>query len=73
MQMIMSAHLKKGRPGAPDASISAAERRIAERNERIILDLIKGRDTSADEESVAQELIALSHLRRRGPSGRTTH
>ena len=70
--MIMSAHLKKGGTGPLDTSISAAERRIAERNERIILDLIRGRDTEVEEEKVARELAALAHLRRRRRDGRTT-
>jgi hypothetical protein len=69
----MTSTLRQNRPEALDASISAAERRIAERNDRIILDLIRGRDTSADEEKVARELANLAHMRRRrsGPAGRT--
>ncbi|MBV8850898.1 MAG: hypothetical protein JOZ16_15085 [Methylobacteriaceae bacterium] len=50
---------------ALDASISAAERRIADSNERIILDLMRGRDTAADEERVAQDVATLTHMRRR--------
>jgi hypothetical protein len=66
----MTASLKHARVETLDASISAAERRIADRNERIILDLMKGRDTTADEEKVARELATLAHMRRRrAPSG----
>ena len=61
----MTSTLKHGRPEALDASISAVERRIAERNERIILDLIRGRDTSADEEKVMREAASLAHMQRR--------
>jgi hypothetical protein len=68
----MTSTLRQNRPEALDASISATERRIAESNDRIILDLIRGRDTSADEEKVARELANLAHMRRRrsGPGGR---
>ena len=68
----MTSTLKHSRADALDASISAAERRIAESNERIILDLMKGRDTSADEERVAREVATLTHMRRRrgAPAGR---
>ena len=68
----MNSTLKHSRTEALDASISAAERRIADSNERIILDLMKGRDTSADEEKVVREAATLAHMRRRrgGPSGR---
>jgi hypothetical protein len=56
-----------------DAFISAAERRIADRNERIILDLMKGRDTAADEEKVARDMFVLARMRgRRDVSGRRT-
>jgi hypothetical protein len=61
----MTAFFKPSRVGATDASISATERRIAERNERIILDLMKGRDTSADEETVARDLVTLARMRGR--------
>jgi uncharacterized protein (DUF2336 family) len=69
----MTASLKHSRPEPLDASISAVERQIAERNERIILNLIKGLDTSADEEKVVREAATLAHMRRRrgGNSGRT--
>jgi hypothetical protein len=68
----MTAFLKKGRPEAMDTSISATERRIADRNERIIVDLMRGRDTSADEEKVARDLISLARMRgrREGPGRR---
>jgi hypothetical protein len=69
--MAMTAFLKKGRPETADASISAAERRIADRNERIILDLMRGRDTAADEEKVAHDLMSLARMRgRREAPGR---
>lgn len=70
--MAMTAFLQKGPPETADASISAAERRIDDRNERIILDLMLGRDTSADEEKVARELVSLARLRgrRAGPGRR---
>ena len=72
--MIMTAHPKQGPLRVLDPSIVAAERRIAENNERIILDLIRGRDTSADEEKVAQDLVALARLRGgRGAGRRTPH
>jgi hypothetical protein len=61
----MTAFLKKGRPEAMDTSISATERRIADRNERIILDLMRGRDTAADEEKVARDLASLARMRGR--------
>jgi hypothetical protein len=69
----MTSTLKHSRPEPLEASISAVERQIAERNERIILDLIRGRDTSADEEKVVREAASLANLRRRrgGPTGRT--
>lgn len=68
----MTASLKHSRPEPLDASISAAERQIAERNERIILDLMRGRDTSADEEKVVREAATLAQMRRRrgGATGR---
>ena len=53
---------------AVEASISAAERRIADGNERIILDLIRGRDTSAEEERVARDLLSLARMRGRRTS-----
>jgi hypothetical protein len=72
--MIMTAHPKQGQSRVLDPSIMAAERRIAENNERIILDLIRGRDTSAAEEKVARDLVALARLRRgRGASRRSPH
>jgi hypothetical protein len=61
----MTSTLKHSRPEVLDASIWATERQIADRNERIILDLIRGRDTSADEEKVARDLTTLAHMRRR--------
>ncbi|MEA2831819.1 MAG: hypothetical protein QOG66_21 [Methylobacteriaceae bacterium] len=61
----MPAFLKPSRVEATDASISATERRIADHNERIILDLMKGRDTSADEERVARDLVTLARMRSR--------
>jgi len=61
----MASTFKHSPPEALDASISATERRIADRNEQIILDLIRGRDTSADEERVARDLANLAHMRRR--------
>ena len=63
--MAMNAFLKNNRPDTTDASISATERRIADRNERIILDLMKGRDTAADEEKVARDLASLARMRGR--------
>jgi hypothetical protein len=63
----MTSTLKHSRPEVLDASIWATERQIADRNERIILDLIRGRDTSADEEKVARDLTTLARMRpRRG-------
>jgi hypothetical protein len=56
---------RQNRAEAADASISATERRIADRNERIILDLMRGRDTSADEEKVARDMMVLARIRRR--------
>jgi hypothetical protein len=69
----MNSSVRQNRGEGLDASISATERRIAESNDRIILDLIRGRDTSADEEKVARDLTNLAHMRRRrgGPAGRT--
>jgi hypothetical protein len=69
----MTSTLKHIRPEVLDASIWATERQIADRNERIILDLIRGRDTSADEEKVARDLTTLAHMRRRrgSPAGRS--
>jgi hypothetical protein len=61
----MTAFSKASRAEAIDASISAAERRIADHNERIILDLMRGRDTSADEERVARDLATLARMRGR--------
>ena len=69
--MTMTSTFKHSRTEALDASISAAERQIAERNERIILDLIKGRDTIADEEKVARDVATLTHMRRRRGSPAT--
>jgi thymidine phosphorylase len=68
----MTSTLKHSRTEALEASISAAERKIAESNERIILDLMRGRDTIAAEERVARELATLTHMRRRHgrPAGR---
>jgi 3-deoxy-D-arabino-heptulosonate 7-phosphate (DAHP) synthase len=68
----MTSTLKQSRTEALEAWISAAERQIAESNERIILDLMRGRDTIADEERVAREVATLSHIRRRRgrPAGR---
>lgn len=68
----MTSTLKYSRTEALDASISAAERQIAESNERIILDLMMGRDTTAAEERVARELATLTHMRgrHRRPAGR---
>jgi hypothetical protein len=57
---------------AMEASISAAERRIADGNERIILDLIRGRDTSAEEERVARDLLSLARMRGRRTCGSRT-
>jgi hypothetical protein len=67
----MTSTLKQSRAEALDASISAVERQIAESNERIILDLMRGRDTTADEERVAREVATLTHMRRRrgSPAG----
>lgn len=59
----MTSFLKQDRVEAAETSISATERRIADRNQRIIVDLMLGRDTSADEEKVASDLTALARLR----------
>lgn len=59
----MNSVLKQDRVEAAETSISATERRIADRNQRIILDLMLGRDTSADEEKVAQDVAALARMR----------
>ena len=64
----MTSILKQSRGEALDATIIATERRIAESNERIILDLMRGRDTTADEESVVREVATLAHMRRGRPS-----
>jgi hypothetical protein len=67
----MSSLLKQDRIDAAEASVSATERRIADRNHRIVLDLMLGRDTSADEEKVARDLTALARMPgRHGGPGR---
>ena len=68
----MTSPLKHSHVETLDASISAAERKIAESNERIILDLMRGRDTVEDEEKVVRDVATLAHMRRRrgGPAGR---
>lgn len=71
----MTASLQRyDRLEAIDASISATEQRIAAQNERIILDLMRGRDTRAEEEKVARDMIVLAGMRkRRDATGRRSH
>jgi hypothetical protein len=67
----MTPLLKQTRPeAAADACISATERRIADQNERIILDLMRGRDTEVEEEKVARDLVSLARMRRKQSPGR---
>jgi hypothetical protein len=66
----MSPLLKHTRPEPTDAVISATERRIADQNERIIFDLMRGRDTEVEEEKVARDLVSLARMRRKQSPGR---
>ncbi|HEU0149553.1 MAG TPA: hypothetical protein VFR21_22070 [Bradyrhizobium sp.] len=66
----MSPLLKHSHPEPADACISATERRIADQNERIILDLMRGRDTAVEEEKVARDLVSLARMRRKPSPGR---
>jgi hypothetical protein len=67
----MSLLLKQTRPEPTDAVISATERRIADQNERIILDLMRGRDTEVEEEKVARDMAVLARMRRKPGPGRS--
>jgi len=66
----MTPLVKQTRHEPADACISATERRIADQNERIILDLMRGRDTEVEEEKVARDLVSLARMRRKQSPGR---
>ena len=66
----MTPLLKQTRPEPTDTCISATERRIADQNERIILDLMRGRDTEVEEEKVARDMAVLARMRRKPGPGR---
>jgi hypothetical protein len=66
----MTPLLKQTQPEATDPCISVTERRIADQNERIILDLMRGRDTEVEEEKVARDLVSLARMRRKPSPGR---